>query len=92
MCANKIDLPAEKWQIRREEYLSYAQQHGLVIFESSASSGDNVCEIFLDLGRKILENQKEGLTKVAIQPEDKDEGLVLFDIPQSQRGKKRSCC
>jgi DnaJ homolog subfamily C member 27 len=43
LCANKID---KKRQVSEEEGRQYATSRGLQYFETSASSGDNVQDMF----------------------------------------------
>ncbi len=90
LCANKADLPTEKWAVSREEFKVYASERGLVSFECSASSGLNVTEIFNELGREVLKNSKSILQKVDEPAADKGENLVLFDSPAKK--EKKGCC
>lgn len=90
LCANKADLPIEKWAVSREEIKVYASERGLVSFECSASSGLNVTEIFNELGREVLKNSKNVLQKVDEPTSDKGENLVLFDSPTNK--EKKGCC
>jgi small GTP-binding protein len=90
LCANKADLPIEKWAISREEFKVYASERGILSFECSASTGLNVTEIFNELGREVLKNCKNSLQKVD-EPADK-ENLVLFDSPAAKKDKKSKCC
>lgn len=45
ICANKVDLPLEKWQVSRETFTAYAQSAGYTLLETSASSGRNTNEV-----------------------------------------------
>ena len=42
VCANKTDLPTDRWAISRETYEVFAREHDLTVIETSASSGNNV--------------------------------------------------
>lgn len=45
ICANKVDLPAEKWAVSRESFNEYAESSGYTVIETSASSGRNTNEV-----------------------------------------------
>ena len=42
LCANKTDLPPERWQVSRDTFEGFAQSCRLPIIETSASSGKNI--------------------------------------------------
>lgn len=92
LCANKVDLSQDLWQVRREEFNSFAMSEGFDLFECSASTGDNVKELFLDLGKKVLTSCREKLQEV---DEDKEQGnsLILADfMNRKKKAKKSNCC
>lgn len=100
LCANKIDLPEEEWTVRREEYEAFARENGYNLMEASARSGIHVQEMFVELGRQVLQNNRHELAEV----DDKDrasrgdgESLILFDFNERERRRKereanRKCC
>jgi GTPase SAR1 family protein len=88
LCANKADLPLERWAVSREDFRVYATERGLAYYECSASSGLNITELFVALGREVLKNSKANLTKV--EDSNKD-NVVLFDSP-ANKNQKKSCC
>ena len=45
LCANKSELPVESWKVSRQEFTKFAEENGLMIFETSASTGQNVNEV-----------------------------------------------
>lgn len=45
LCANKTDLPAEMWEVSREQFTMFAEENKLALYEASASSGSNVEEV-----------------------------------------------
>jgi hypothetical protein len=45
LCANKTDLPAEMWEVSREQFTMFAEENKLTLYEASASSGSNVEEV-----------------------------------------------
>jgi small GTP-binding protein len=64
LCANKVDLDESKWQVRREEYTALANQHGFSLFEASGKSGQGVQDVFLELGRLIVDKNRGELQEV----------------------------
>ncbi|AET40120.1 Rab family GTPase VPS21 Ecym_5362 [Eremothecium cymbalariae DBVPG len=61
LVGNKLDLleSDEERKVAREEAESLAQEEGLLFFETSAKTGDNVNEVFLGIGEKIPLKQQE---------------------------------
>ena len=47
ICANKVDLPIEKWQVSRDMFREYAESTGYALLETSASNGRNANEVLL---------------------------------------------
>ena len=45
LCANKTELPVSSWKVSREEFTRFSEDNGLIIFETSASTGQNVNEV-----------------------------------------------
>ena len=89
LCANKTDLPDSRWQVSREEYNLFAKDNGLLLFESSASSGQNVKEIFSRLASQVLLKQRPAL--VEMKESDRGESIVLFDLAEPKKTSS-SCC
>ena len=52
LCGNKTDLAARR-QVTQEEAKKYADEEGLMWFETSAKTGDGVSEVFKAIGRHI---------------------------------------
>ena len=46
ICANKVDLPPDRWQVSREMFENYSQSSGYPLIETSASNGKNINEVF----------------------------------------------
>lgn len=99
LCANKTDLPEDQWTVKREEYESFARENGYNLMEASASTGTNVQELFIELGRQVLQTNRHELAEV----DDRDrqsrdgESLILFDFNERERRRKqneanRKCC
>lgn len=49
LCGNKTDLEARR-QVTKEEAQKYAEEEGLLWFETSAKSGTGVSEVFTSIG------------------------------------------
>ena len=96
LCANKVDLPQEMWRVKREEFQAFAQDHKLKVLECSASSGQNVQELFCELGRIILRTNKSQLTEIQEDQQGRNgHSLILADFADREKhkkSKKKSCC
>ena len=88
LCANKTDIPMEKWQVRKEEFMLFAHEHKYTLFEASASSGLNVNEMFTEIGRQVLSKNKNELS---LQKNTNERDLVSFDEKIS-KSDSRKCC
>jgi len=53
LCGNKTDLEARR-QVTQEEAQRYAEEEGLLWFETSAKSGAGVADVFTRLGGCLL--------------------------------------
>jgi GTPase SAR1 family protein len=91
LCANKVDLSPDLWQVRRDEFNSFAVSQDVDIFECSAFTGDNVKELFMKLGKKVLNTSRGKLTEV---DEDKEQGnsLILADFMNKKKKKNQNGC
>ena len=49
LCGNKLDLSARR-QVTQEEAQKYAEEEGLLWFETSAKTGEQVTDVFNALG------------------------------------------
>lgn len=76
--------------MRREEYLSFAQENGLLLYETSACSGQNVQDAFHGIAENILNHHRQDLAVIKTEQRDK---IVLLDKPLAEidRDKKRGC-
>lgn len=50
LVGNKTDLDSQR-QVSTEEALAYANEAGLLFKEASAKSGENVMDVFTDIGK-----------------------------------------
>jgi GTPase SAR1 family protein len=49
ICANKVDLPAERWAVSKAQIAEFGETVGYPVVETSASSGQNVNEVSIFL-------------------------------------------
>lgn len=54
LCGNKTDLAARR-QVTQEEAKKYADEEGLMWFETSAKTGDGVPDVFTAIGRQVYQ-------------------------------------
>lgn len=95
LCANKVDLPVEKREVKREEYMKFAEAMGLDIMECSASTGQNVNAMFEELGRQVLGGDRTHLTQLREEVSGhNDKSIILAEFTDRQRRQKkeRPCC
>lgn len=95
LCANKVDLTADQWRIRKEEFDQYARELNLPLYECSASSGLNVNKMFTELGKQILFTCRDQLTKVENEHNGQTgNSIILAEFAERQRKEKKpgSCC
>ncbi|KAI0982590.1 hypothetical protein GJ496_007575 [Pomphorhynchus laevis] len=59
LIGNKSDLETQR-DVSYDEAKSFADEHGLVFFETSARTGENVESAFLDIASNIYKKIKEG--------------------------------
>lgn len=59
LIGNKSDLEAQR-DVTREEAEQFAQENGLMFLETSARTGENVEEAFLETARIIYQNIQDG--------------------------------
>jgi len=96
LCANKSDLPADRREVTKEEYFYYASERNFLLFETSASTGDNVNAMFEELARQIISRSRNDNWELKQQQsvDDPVEGsIILFDLKNSNEarggGKKK---
>ena len=63
LVGNKTDQPGQR-EVSKEEALSFAIQHDMEYYETSAVNGSNIEEVFHKLGDKILTLVDGGLIKI----------------------------
>ena len=63
----------------------FALQNQYIVFETSASTGVNVNEMFAELSKHILVTSKSELTEMKADRES----IVLFEQPDANKKKKK---
>lgn len=53
LAGNKLDMADESRQVTTEEAEAYAKEAGLLFFETSAKTGQNVTELFTAIAKKL---------------------------------------
>ncbi len=81
----------DRWQVKRDEYQRLAVEHNYQLIECSASSGENVHQLFLSLGQLVLNTNRAALAEMEEEREH-GQSLILQEYTQRQRKKKSSCC
>ena len=96
LIGNKSDLDASR-DVTREEAEEFAAEHGLTFLETSAKSGENVEEAFLQTAQQIFQKIQEGgidlnAADSGVQQKKTDAQKVKVEqtpIPDAQAG---GCC
>ena len=68
---------------------NFAEENGYMLFETSASSGRNVQEAFIEIGKKILTDNRQELAVIKMEQR---ENIVLFDASVSEQKEERRRC
>lgn len=63
LIGNKSDLDARR-EVKKEEGEAFAREHGLIFMETSARTGSNVEEAFINSAKKIYEQIQKGVIDV----------------------------
>ncbi|EGD79692.1 small GTP binding protein RAB14 [Salpingoeca rosetta] len=59
LIGNKVDLEEQR-DVQTDEAKQFAEQNGLVFLETSAKTGENVEEAFLETAKQIFQNIQDG--------------------------------
>ena len=79
LIGNKSDLDAKR-EVKAEEGLAFAQEHGLVFMETSAKTAANVEEAFINTAKEIYKKIQDGVFDIT----NEANGIKLG--PQHQTG------
>ena len=77
LVGNKIDLE-DKRQVTKEEGENMAEEYGLMHFECSAKTGENIHESFNELLKKTVENFSKVVDNIQLR--------------KSKKKNKKNCC
>lgn len=93
LVGNKCDLIEER-QVSTEEGAAYAKSNGLLFLETSAKTGENVDEAFLQLAKEIYQKMRRGILDSTIVSKKKssDIGSAPPDVSLIASKKKKSWC
>ncbi|WFD36457.1 hypothetical protein MCUN1_003336 [Malassezia cuniculi] len=58
LVGNMADLPEERRQVTQEEGAAFAEEHGLLFYETSAKTGANVHAVFNAVAKHVYERHK----------------------------------
>ena len=105
LVGNKLDLcqPGEEGEeisdkraVKREDAEAYAAEHGLLFDEVSAKTGENVREIFFQIGERLYNIKKQELKDKGIAGSGpgagSGSGTVNIHLPRPSTNDSTGCC
>eukprot|EP01061_Rhynchopus_euleeides_P036298 TRINITY_DN611_c0_g3_i1.p2 TRINITY_DN611_c0_g3~~TRINITY_DN611_c0_g3_i1.p2 ORF type:complete len:214 (+),score=110.79 TRINITY_DN611_c0_g3_i1:355-996(+) len=91
LVGNKSDLGgSERRQVTHVEASTYAQQQGLMHFETSAATGDFIEEAFLKVARTVIMRQQDQEKERRERGEDEDENFTPLMNLDGTDGRSKS--
>ena len=96
LVGNKCDL-AQNREVNEEEGREFAEKHGMLFFETSATTGQNVEELFKQSSTLIAKKIKENYYDLendscGIKKGDEENNVVLGNAKANEKEKKGGCC
>ena len=94
LIGNKIDLE-EKREVSYEEGSIYASKHGMLFYECSAKTGQNIDKIFIESTREIDKRIKDGFYDLSNENCIIKQGTMTSSITlNNNKNKEESgyCC
>lgn len=104
LVGNKLDLCqgegegeeeiGNKRAVKREDAEAYAAEHGLLFDEVSAKTGENVREIFFQIGERLYNIKKQELKTKGItgSGSESGSGTVNIHLPRPSTNDSTGCC
>ena len=96
LIGNKCDLEQNR-EINEEEGREFAEKNGMLFFETSAKTGQNVEEVFKQSASNIAKKIKENYYDLendscGIKKGDEENNLVLGNSKENGEEKRGGCC
>ncbi|KAJ6241294.1 rab2a [Anaeramoeba flamelloides] len=97
LVGNKTDLVKSR-EITYEEGEKFAKEHGLLFFETSACSSENIDLVFKETAKLINSKVKNGSIKreeiiqFSVDPEQKSDDELTINIRNQGRNSSTGCC
>lgn len=77
-----------------EEFTAFARENNIPVVKASAQTGQNVDELFINLGRQILLLNRDHLSKID-ESQMVGESFILREFTERENRRKRNaqlCC
>ncbi|KAJ3442422.1 ras-related protein rab-5c [Anaeramoeba flamelloides] len=86
LCGNKVDLNQQN--VKTMEAKQYAEDNGLLFYESSAKTGKGIVEMFVGLSKNLPEDLGQTVFKDDFYDDEQLPTIILDD----QKPSKKKCC